>query len=550
MKRRIISILLAVMLLTVVCLGTACTPNTPDTDPSGTDGTTPSSPNELDALTEGYYAYGYAVEGYGNMDRFLRFYDNGIVYYGQAGGGGSQGYVYYYTVEETDYTYSVWYTREERVNSAEKYTGTAKYTVTISDMNDSKSYTLGFDGTYLYSGDVASCEFIIADAQTMRFNHDAENEGGYTEINQVILKMEKDGDPTAFIELNHNGTYSDMINLAIDGTYTLSKSSDGVTTYKLVPNLSSDTPATLVVSADGKTATYTPDGGEAIQMKTESNAEVSISLTGNAKLTQGEMLLDVVYKLDLYSDSTCQLLLSVGGTETPYDSGTFALAADYSFDFTFGKLGLIHSTMDTSDPSNIIYVVVIPADTEAGITEATLSNGEIVSSNQLTLEGTHSAGNFPAKLVLNEDGTAEYTIEMPEAYGGTIVTPGTWNDEKASFEVAGTVLDIALTNQSGYWTGVNAEQAISLSNAQYVLTGTHSAGNFPATLVLLADGTAIYTIEMPAAYGGTMVTPGTWANEKASFEVSGTTLDLTLTIADGIVTATNSEQQIGLTNEQ
>lgn len=85
-------------------------------------------------------------------------------------------------------------------------------------------------------------------------------DSGYKgEAGVAYLSAVSPDDETCMVTLNHNGTYEDLMDILIEGTWTMS---DDSKTFTLTPEDGEDTAATLVLSDDGTTAVYTPDGGE------------------------------------------------------------------------------------------------------------------------------------------------------------------------------------------------------------------------------------------------------------------------------------------------
>lgn len=552
-----------------ICSADGCkeTPEIGTHDTTGTDGACSKcnykaqQENISDKLKAGYYAYAYTPDGMGEMSRFLHFYDN-LVCFGMSGGGGTQNYVYDYTISDTAYNYSVWNTFAERQagkpedsnNLTEpqgRHTGTASHTITVTDRTDgTKSWTLGFDGAYVYVGDET---FLYSDTTNMRLSHDAAKDAAYStlEVGQLIGKYEKTGDSTAFIELYHDGVYSDMVDIPVDGKWTSAKAADGKVTYTLTPDNAGDTAATLVVSANGATAVYTPAGGAAVNMQeVTKEAEILYTLKGAASGYDPKgNTIAYPYTLELKDDFSFVLTMNANGLSAVAASGAwgakqastnFELTIETSSYFTVGSKIEIEVTFAGTSVDTLSCT--IPAITSAYISEATLSNVYTVT----TLTGKHG-GMFDATLELKNDDTAVYTVEMPAAYGGTMVMKGTYTETSVEIVNNGTTITLTLSKEDGALVAKEASQAISLTNATYVLTGKHS-GMFDATLALLNDGTAVYTVEMPAAYGGTMVMEGTWTDTNASIVFNGATIDITLTKEGDVVTGTEATQSISLTN--
>lgn len=558
MKKKIIALLAATAVICSAGALAACDPN-PDPEPQPT-------PTPTEALTEGYYTYSYSVEGYGQMLRFMHFYDNGVVYYGQSGGGGTQGYIYFYEVEKAPFEYSVWYTRAEReegqANDEGKtedtglHEGTADYTITVTSTTDSSvSYTIGFDGENIYT---STESFVIDDARRMRFTHDTEGE--YEELGQAVVKLVTPEDADYYIQINHNGTYTDMMGEIIDeGTWTMA-TENGVTTYSLTSNGSDSVTATLVVNADG-TGTYTPAGGTSQNVIPEQEEVVVQELvvlrgTATGKDTSGA---DVAYEytLTLFDDQSYTLDLEGNGVSLTVAEGSFAPSgANYSLDVsssTYFTEDILVNVTYNSDYTQIQSASCeIPAIDSIFLSSASLSS--IISLHTLT--GLH-AGFAPATLEIMSDGTVTYTVEMPAAYGGTMVMDGTYTDGTdggytVTITSAQGTITFTVTDENGMLAVSDTTNNITLSNVDYTLNGLH-AGFAAATLSILNDGTVVYVVEMPEAYGGTMVMSGTYtAGAEGGYTVTITSAQGTIAFevaqAGSLLTVNDTTNNIVLTN--
>lgn len=469
MKKKITAILVATALFASLAL-TGCSGDnggnseTSATTPKSeeTSSLTETAPAEEDpvkdiaeTVKEGHFAYGYSAGDYGEMVRFLNFYDS-TVYYGQSGGGGTQGYVYNYSVEETPFEYSVWYTREEReagkANDEKPedtglHTGTASHTITIASLEDSSvSYKLGYDGEYIYTGDAETSAFIIDDAQRMRFDHDTDENSGYKtaydgETGQTIVRLQKSGDETCFVEIYHNGEYGDFMEMAVNGTWSVSAEGEK-TVYALTPDNASDTPAVLTVNGDG-TGVYTPENGEAADMVSEKEeAEILSTLTGSASgMDMTGSPTDIPYTLNLYGDFTWELIMENMGTELAAATGSFE--ADYStgnFILSVGESDYFTEDITVTAKYNADFTQVesmsctIPAIEAAYISEAELTSGaaetetEAAALYTFTDDGTIFSGVVTAELVLFDNGTCEYKLfQSGEQAGETLA--GTYSTE-------------------------------------------------------------------------------------------------------------------------
>lgn len=323
MKKTLSLILALAMVFTLAACGSDA--GTPSAEPSAEP--TESAAPEANALTDGYYTYGYSVEGMGDMVRYLHFYEDiglgGICFYASSGGG-TQSVIGFYTVEDKPFDYSCWATREERNSEGTGQTaGTAPQIITLTGVNGDTLGSVGYDGQYIYVGDENVSAFVIADARNMRFGRD------------LVFTMGLLGELTA------KGDFADPANPA----YTLE-----------IPEL-----ADLNLSA--ATLTY------GAQAKT-----VSFTFTGPVPQTAYNM--EGTYTLTAYEDETCELSVELAGNTAPVDAGTYHMDETYSFVFALDTLGELTTTADFSDPANPVYTLGVPAVEAFSLGEATIGYGQ------------------------------------------------------------------------------------------------------------------------------------------------------------------------------
>lgn len=168
-------------------------------------------------------------------------------------------------------------------------------------------------------------------------------------------------------------------------------------------------------------------------------------------------------------------------------------------------------------------------------------------------------------VVTSEDYTAEMQIILYDdnsvdiLNNGAVQLSGTWvaDDDGNPVYVSITGFSDAYiesdTDEDGvyYTIAINGTtcRTESVAYTVYTFTGTHSMGNFPATLELKNDGTAVYVVEHEQ-YGGTF--EGTWTkegNEPASVSLANGVLTLTITGSNGAYIAENTDQQITLSTK-
>ncbi len=339
MKKRLSALLLSAALATSVFAGYSVV-NAEEADP-------------MAKITEGYYSYAYDVEGIGTFPYYFHFYEEqpvlGSVFY--AGFAMNQiTFAGTYTVEEKEFEYACFATREEaEVEGAVPPTGTAPYTITFYDWDGNEMDSCGFDGDILYQDmDVVSG----IGAGPAYYHHDTEGEASKlaefyeAEVGMTYFEFMAVEEETSTIALYHNGTYLDLVNLLVEGTWTMEESEEGLV-YRLTPETESDIPATLTVAADKMTATYALDGEEGIAMinTAEAGPKAAMTLAGTAPIPgQDDVSADLVGTL--YEDGTCTLIATAFGQEIPLDAGTYSVAEDgYTITFQFDAAGEIVSTL-------------------------------------------------------------------------------------------------------------------------------------------------------------------------------------------------------------
>jgi hypothetical protein len=379
--KRIVTWLFCLIVLFVAagCVSNQAANSTPADDaaedaPAETD----AADDPMEMITNGYYIYSYPVEGLGNMTYYFHFYEErpniGSVFY--AGFCLNQiNYAGTYTVEESPFEYSCYESREKQENQEGPVSGTAGYTITFYDWDGNVLDSCGFDGEYLYN-DMETISAIGTEAN--RYAHDTEGEASKyietyaAEVGQSYLSFVGEEDVTSTLDLFHNGTYRDMVNMMIEGIWTMNDAAEGFS-YTLTPNSETDTAAELTIISDKSAAVYTPDGGEAVNMINAASAgpKVSMILSGSVPIP-GQDGSNADLAGNLYEDGTCDLAVSAFGQTLPLDSGTYTMGEDgYTITFKFDNAGEIVSALGETGVS-IHYV---QAGTNLGDIDTDISVG-------------------------------------------------------------------------------------------------------------------------------------------------------------------------------
>lgn len=435
MKKKWLALLLAVGL--VLSLG-ACTSNEPtptatpspdvtDTTPPQSD---PPSTDPLEMITEGYYQHSFTVEGYGEFCHYFHFYEEdpvlGAVFFAGLNNNRST-FVGTYTVEETPFDYACFPDRATKEDSTKEPTeGTAPYTVTFFDWDGNQIGQVGFDGDILYN--VMDEEDVIyaQGSGTVNYLHDITGEKASFyegELGVPYLDYVADNEATSTLQICHNKTYVDLVGAMIEGTWTVDKNADGGLDYTLTPNDSTDTGAVVSTSADKKTCTYTPDGGEAVAMSSASaGSEVAYTFTGKHTIAAYNMEADVV--MELYTDNTCKATVSLQGSSIDLVAGTYELNG-YKFHFTFDNGTEADSNVDGSGTMTVQLTV---AGTQAGDVDSTLTLVKDGPKLAYTFTGTHhiDAYNMDADVVMElyDDNTCKATMSVKDS--ATDLASGTY----------------------------------------------------------------------------------------------------------------------------
>ncbi len=296
----------------------------------------------------GYYQYSYDVEGLGLWVNYIHLYEKSsignVFYAGYASNQITIAGTYEITEESCDYAVTMTRADSEEGKVTE---GTADYTITFIGFDGTELGSCAYDGEYIYndttgvSGTGAENCAFQKDPEGMDSKYGQADSGYGGEKGIAYLKAYLESDETCTVSLNHDGTYSDMMTVEIEGTWEMSE--DGKT-FTLTPESDSDTGATLVISDDGASATYTPEGGEAVTLKIDQSKPVAVKFATVIPADQNGIGQDVDCWINCYNDNTCELYISAYGVELALDQGSYESADDGTIAFHFGTMGDISST--------------------------------------------------------------------------------------------------------------------------------------------------------------------------------------------------------------
>lgn len=427
-------------------------------------------------LLDGYFTFAFETDNNGTQIRFFHFYEDTVFFgAGDTDTGSINGKsAHKYSVEKKNYTYTVWTDREERVqdkganSEAHALKGTAEYTITLTKFDGSASYTIGYDGSYIYVGEDTGFVNGFTDHAQMRFDHDATGKGPYSSfcakeanagitVQALFVKDDEEEygyNPAKFLEIYHNGSYLENVSDE-DGTTGkwTSTAGDGTTTFTLTPDDTAKKTVTLAVAANG-TATYTPAGGTAVDMVPEPSFEPVLVLNGTASgytmLNDTPTKIDIPTALNFYMigdvmewDIVLTMTTDSGLSDAVIAKGT------YDVDFSGGMDKLkyvltvtesdyleVGSTLDAPYTMNMQTMQV----TAASFTLPAITSLGIATETQLIL--LNEVCRFTCgygDLVMYNDNTCKFLIG-----GGAAVVSGTYTTEPNQI-LQGAELPISVT---------------------------------------------------------------------------------------------------------
>lgn len=310
------------------------------------------SADPLERIVDSYYSFSYPIEGMDDMVQFFHFYGDDL-------GIGSVFYVSYawnqitysgtYTVEETEYAYEVMETQ-----NGEVVAGTTPYTITFYNWDGEEIDKAGYDGEYVYNmttainsdGMTGGGQYkmpYVTDEIMAKYQNTFEGELG-----TAYIKFVSPEDASATLDLNTNGTYSDMVIMAVDGNWT--KEAEG--SYTLTPKSESDNGATVVLQEDGSYLYTSADGTEMV-LNQDTAALAGYIFKGTIQV-QG---MDADLVLTTYDDGTCTVVASLSGMELEVDAGTYVVAEDgFTYTFTLNNAGEVVSELGGDTGVQVHYV--------------------------------------------------------------------------------------------------------------------------------------------------------------------------------------------------
>ncbi len=380
----------------------------------------------LEMLTKGVYGYTYNV-GFDNTN-FFHFYDeqpvfgkiwyagfvvNQITFYGT------------YDVKEEPFDWECWDGRAAEENAEDKKSGTAPYTIYFYDMDGNELDKCGFDGENLYHT-MENITFQGSGNQIYKYvSFDSEDYASFYsgEAGQKFVDLVAVDEKTSTLQLFHTGRYSDLVNYEIEGSWVAAEDGDAIV-YTLTPDDETESVVVLTVNADG-TATYAPDGGEEIAMKSLSEAAVVYNFVGEGpEVSDG---VTAALTLSILDDGTAKLDADAFGNVLTIDQGTWERVNDYTFKVKMDLAGEVESELVDSTPTfNITETGSQLGDFDASLAIDLSASEEVSEVFSFAGEGPEVSEGTKANIVLTiyNDGSAKVTAD---AFGQMIdLDQGTW----------------------------------------------------------------------------------------------------------------------------
>lgn len=250
--------------------------------------------------------------------------------------------------------YEVSFKRAEEGEEEELKTGSTDYTIVFYSFDGTEVGRCAYDGQYIYNDTEkvcgTGCEKVRMEKDPEGLDSDkGQADSGYKgEVGIAYVKAVSTTDDTCTLALNHNGTYQDLIGeYEVVGTWK----KDG-NTYTLTPDDSTDTGAVVVVSDAGDTATYTPDGGEAVELTIDVSKPVVVQFVGIAPGAAAGN--DADLWINCYTDSTAEVFIGAFGVELSCGTGTYETNEDGSIVVTIDGMDPMTLALDAANDVSIV----------------------------------------------------------------------------------------------------------------------------------------------------------------------------------------------------
>ncbi len=340
MKKVLAVLLAAVMVLSLAaCSNSGNEPAGTTTAPDTTAATTPAatepeteateSDDPEENLTIGRWEHHFEAEGYGTRFNYFHFYSEvpvlGKVFFASFSNNGMT-FAGTYTVTKESMDWAAYPDRQTKLDDTStdnsgKSKGTADYTVTFYNWNGDVLGKLPYDGKILYNTFADGEPMAAQGATDIFYLHDGAMENTFYdgELGQPFLSYVGDEDKTSTLQINHDGTYTDLVFAMVEGTYVIADAKDGGLEITLTPNDKTDTGAVVTTSADRKTCVYKQDGGDELAMHdaNDETLEPSDEPAVEVYSTKATVNLgvDVEFTLSFFDDGTSTMSASMGGTD-------------------------------------------------------------------------------------------------------------------------------------------------------------------------------------------------------------------------------------------
>ena len=444
MKKKLLALILAgVMVLSLVACGAPAADPTdaPTAAPTDAPTTPPASTDPLDMITEGYYQHTFSAEGHGEFGFFFHFYEEvpvlGSVFYAGLNNNRST-FVGTYTVEEVPFDYACFPDRATKTDpNATPTEGTAPYTITFFDWDGNEIGKVGFDGDILYNTMDEGSVIYASGSGTINYLHDTTGEKASLyegELGVPYLEYVADDEKTSTLAINHNGTYTDLVNAMIEGTWTVADNAEGGLDFTFTPFDSLDTGAVVSTNADKSKCTYTPDGGDPIAMSTLSNKGPVVKYAFEGTYNIAAYNMDAAVLLNAYDDGTCDVTMNVAGNVREMAKGTYVLDG-YTFVFNFEGVDEIKSAVDGSGviTVNLALSGTAVGDVQTVLTRVEVESAEPVVEHSFTGKYTIAAYNMDADVVLDAYSDGSCVATMSVAGNSMELAKGTYTLEAPTF---------------------------------------------------------------------------------------------------------------------
>lgn len=426
-------------------------------------------PEEL-ALTDGIYICDPIDmgSGRGNAYNYIRFHEDGIFYYAQMansstpGGGLGQEAGYYEVVEEE-------LTFEDKTDESQTVERTAGSYIVLTNFDGTPCNIRAVNSGATMTNQIPLYEDALYGIwyDNMIYRHDGDPD--FTPDQETLVAVAEFIDPSnSFntISIGHNGSFDNNISFD-EGEWSYNETTR---TYTLTGAYGT---ATLVVSEDGYSATYT-SGDTVKELASPSALEVVDEFTGSFTVS------------GFFPGET---------TATFYANGRVAFAT--SIDMSGAGMGVVEDSEDgTWTETDGVYTIV----TEKGTITSTEKEGVLGFTYSFDMAGSTGISTYIVEMTQAIETTFTGAFTVSDFFPGTTTATFYFGGRvvfNTSIDMSGAGMGVIPYNETGSWTEADGVYTIVTEKGTITTSGAAGSMTFTYSFDMAGStGTSTYTVEM------------------------------------------------------